>query len=126
MARRRERPCPCGLGAYATCCGPLLAGRAQAPTAERLMRSRYTAFATGDEAYLLASWHSSTRPARVPLEPGRVWLRLEVLATTGGGLLESSGTVEFRAHSRPVHVLHERSRFVREGGLWRYVGTVAG
>jgi SEC-C motif-containing protein len=127
MARPRDRPCPCGVGSLTTGCGPLLAGTAQAPTAEALMRSRYTAYATGDEAYLLASWHSGTRPVRVPLEPGRRWLRLEVLWSEGGGLLEPTGTVEFRAHSRLAavpDVLHERSRFAREGGLWRYVGSV--
>ena len=92
------------------------------------MRSRYSAFATGDEAYLLASWHPSTRPVTLQLDPGRQWLRLEVLATSGGGLLEPTGTVEFRAYSRlagTADVLHERSRFAREGGLWRYLGSVS-
>ncbi|HEU0104182.1 MAG TPA: YchJ family metal-binding protein [Mycobacteriales bacterium] len=132
MARRRPtpvRPCPCGRALYPDCCGPLLAGQAQAETAIRLMRSRYTAFALGDEQYLLSSWHGSTRPVRVPLEPDREWLRLEVLATQGGGLLEPEGRVEFRAYSRragAIFVLHEHSRFVREGGLWRYLGNVAG
>ena len=30
MARRRERPCPCGRAPYEVCCGPLLAGSEQA------------------------------------------------------------------------------------------------
>lgn len=53
-------------------------------TAEALMRSRFSAFAVGDEAYLLHSWHPGTRPARVRFVPGQRWTRLEVLAASGG------------------------------------------
>lgn len=72
MSRRTRRPrparptpatCPCGLpAAYDDCCGRLHRGQAPATTAEQLMRSRYSAFAVGDEAYLLRSWHPTTRP----------------------------------------------------------------
>ena len=45
--------CPCGSGDdYDACCGRLHAG-APAPTAEALMRARYSAFAVGDLGYLL-------------------------------------------------------------------------
>src|SRR2546429_6760422 len=54
--------CPCGLGdGYESCCGRLHAG-APAPTAESLMRSRYSAFAVGDAGYLLRTWYPSARP----------------------------------------------------------------
>src|SRR6266496_3948099 len=54
--------CPCGLGDdHESCCGRLHAG-APAPTAESLMRSRYSAFAVGDTGYLLRTWHLSGRP----------------------------------------------------------------
>jgi len=88
------------------------------------MRSRYSAFAVSDEAYLLRTWHSSTRPASVEFDPAQLWTRLEVLGTTGGGLLHAEGTVEFRAHYRESghpEVLHENSRFVREHGPWVYL-----
>lgn len=92
------------------------------------MRSRFTAFALGDEAHLLRSWHASTRPASVQLVPGQRWTRLEVLATLAGELLDPEGEVEFRAHyerrGRPG-VLHELSRFVRDDeGRWVYLGAV--
>ena len=121
--------CPCGSGdVFDACCGPILAGR-PAPTAERLMRSRYTAFARGDAAYLLRSWHPSTRPERLDLDEDVRWLRLDILAKTGGGPFDTEGLVEFEAiHRDPAArgVLHERSRFVREGGQWYYVdGVVA-
>jgi SEC-C motif-containing protein len=119
--------CPCGLPQpYDACCGRFHRGEA-APTAELLMRSRFAAFAVGDEAYLLETWHPSTRPRRVRLDPEDRWTRLEVVGRSGGGLLESTGTVEFRAHSthrgRP-DVLHENSRFERDGGRWSYIGPV--
>jgi len=123
------RSCPCGIGlTYAEHCGRLHDGTATAGTAEQLMRSRYSAFAVGDPAYLRATWHSSTRPAHVDLDPRIRWTALEVLATTGGTLLAAEGTVEFRAHSvvdRAAGVQHENSRFVREDGQWRYLDGVS-
>src|ERR671926_88252 len=118
MASRR---CPCGTGLpYAECCGRLHDGTAAAATAEQLMRSRYSAFAVGDADHLLATWHPSTRPGRLRLDPAVRWTGLEVLATTGGALLDTEGTVEFRAHS-DAGSRHERSRFVREDGRWFYL-----
>jgi SEC-C motif domain protein len=125
----RPRPCPCGSGLpYAECCGRLHDGTATAATAEQLMRSRYSAFAVGDPAYLLATWHPSTRPRSLDLDPDVRWVGLEVLTTTGGGLLATEGTVEFRAHSvvqRVAGSQHEDSRFLRTGGRWLYVDGVA-
>ena len=93
------------------------------------MRSRFTAFARGDAHYLLATWHPSTRPRRLSLDAAQQWERLEVLAVSGGGLFDSAGTVEFRAHylraGRPGHQ-HERSRFLRADGAWRYLDGTTG
>lgn len=118
--------CPCGRPApYAACCGPLHTGTAQAGTAERLMRSRFSAFAVGDAAYLLRSWHPDTRPPTLDLEPDVRWLRLEILDAAGGGPLDTEGTVEFRAHFRqgggPAGRMHEVSRFRRTDGAWTYL-----
>ncbi|WP_018682945.1 YchJ family protein [Actinokineospora enzanensis] len=122
--------CPCGTGLpYDDCCGRAHAGT-PAPTAEALMRSRYSAFALGDVDYLLRSWHPDTRPGELVLDPDQRWVRLEIVETTGGGLLHANGTVEFNAHYRhSAHdghrghpgVLHERSRFTRDGGRWVYL-----
>lgn len=127
MARRR---CPCGTGLpYDECCGPLHAGATVAATAEQLMRSRYSAFAVGDAAYLLATWHPSTRPPALELDPGIRWVGLDVLRADGGGLLAAEGTVEFRAHrvtGGRRGEQHEVSRFVREDGDWRYLDGARG
>ncbi|GAB7191764.1 YchJ family metal-binding protein [Kineococcus sp. NUM-3379] len=112
---------------YAACCGRLHSGQGRAATAEALMRSRFSAFAVGDTAYLLATWHPSTRPAALEPDPDVRWVRLDVLATGAGGFLDAEGTVEFRAvHRGPGGrgVLHERSRFVKEDGRWLYVAAL--
>ena len=121
--------CPCDPAtAYADCCGPLHAGVRQAPTAEALMRSRYSAYVLGDAGYLLATWHPGTRPATLALDAGTRWLGLEVrrLASTGpDDAGRATGTVEFVARYRTgggrAVRLHELSRFVREDGAWYYV-----
>jgi SEC-C motif domain protein len=127
-ATTRRPMCPCGSGEpAAACCGRLHSGQQRAATAEQLMRSRFSAFALGEEAYLLSSWHASTRPKRLRLDPGREWTHLEIVGRTGGGPFDTEGTVEFRAHHRAggeTGVLHENSRFVREGGAWLYVAAV--
>src|SRR4051812_45607981 len=121
---RKAAACPCGSGElYDECCGPAHDGRPVA-TAEALMRSRYSAFALGLAPYLLASWHSSTRPADLDLDAGTSWRRLQIVDTVAGGGDDADGVVEFRAAYRTsdgAGLLHERSRFVREGGRWRYL-----
>ena len=126
--RMDGRDCPCGLGEdYDSCCGRLHAG-APAPTAESLMRSRYSAFALGDVGYLLRTWHPTGRPRSLTLDPALQWTRLAVLETRDGGLFDATGTVRFRAmylQDGRRGVLAETSRFVRQDGSWTYVGPVA-
>ncbi|MHC2998116.1 hypothetical protein OB08_01735 [Microbacterium sp. HJ5] len=122
MANRSA--CPCGSGdRFDGCCGPLLAG-AHADTAERLMRSRYTAFVAGDAAYLRETWHPGTRPDGLDLDPAQRWTGLEIVDREAGGADDARGVVEFRAswrHGAERGVLHERSRFVRRSGRWFYL-----
>jgi SEC-C motif-containing protein len=119
--------CPCGLGDdYASCCGRLHTGT-PAPTAESLMRSRYSAFAVGDAGYLLRTWHPSVRPRTLSLDPALRWTRLAVLETRDGGLFDAVGTVQFRAiyvQQGQRGVLAETSRFVRQDRHWTYLGPI--
>ncbi|MBB4790900.1 YchJ family protein [Streptomyces nodosus] len=115
------RSCPCGLpGEYESCCGRFHTGAATAPTAEALMRSRYSAFVKGEAGYLLRTWHPGTRPARLDLDPGMRWTGLEVLDSTDGSAFHTTGTVTFQASYRGG-VLREHSRFERVDGAWVYV-----
>ena len=43
------------------------------------MRSRFTAFSIKDAAYLLETWHPSTRPAEIDLDDDVVWRRLVII-----------------------------------------------
>jgi SEC-C motif-containing protein len=106
----------------------LLRGEA-APTAERLMRSRYTAFVVGDSRYLRDTWHPGTRPDSLELDPAQRWTGLDVLATDAGGAGDTRGFVEFRARWQERGqrgALHERSRFVRQSDRWWYLDGVIG
>ncbi|WP_426325255.1 YchJ family protein [Microbacterium sp. E-13] len=117
-------PCPCGSGdRFDGCCAPALRG-SPAPTAERLMRSRYTAFVVGEERYLAETWHPGTRPDDLRLDPAQRWTSLEIAGVVAGREGDQRGVVEFRAawrHGRDRGVLHERSRFVRQRGRWWYL-----
>ena len=115
--------CPCGSdNPYTECCGRWHAGAA-APDAQSLMRSRYCAYVMCNEPYLLGTWHSTTRPAGIPFDKNVKWLGLSILEAEATG--DATAEVEFIARSKASSAaavrLHERSRFVREGGRWFYV-----
>ena len=137
--------CPCGLGAsLENCCGRYVNGTEWAPSAEALMRSRFTAYAVGQVDYLLATLHESKRrrgeklQLRRSLEQTR-WVYLQVLKTVAGQAGDEQGEVEFVAVyglANPVSgmagllgqraepqlgQMHERSRFVWEAGRWFYL-----
>jgi len=115
-------PCPCGQPkGYAECCGIYHAGVA-APTAEALMRSRYSAYVLALEPYLLATWHASTRPIDASADEQTRWLGLSIKRFEATGA--DSAQVEFVARYKiagRAQRLHEVSRFVREDGRWYYV-----
>lgn len=119
--------CPCDSGKpFSACCAPYLAEEIPAPTAESLMRSRYCAYTRRDEAYLLRTWHPSTRPDSLDLaqDDGLRWLGLRILNRSAGAADDSSGTVEFVARFKSggkAGRMREISRFVREQGSWYYL-----
>lgn len=117
--------CPCGSGAsYLLCCQPFHRGDCLPTTAEKLMRSRYSAFALLDSDYLMRTWHRSTRPPELALDRRQHWLGLRILGTTGGSLFSNTGTVEFVANFRRAgrrFELRELSKFIREDGMWCYL-----
>lgn len=122
--------CPCGSGrAFADCCEPLLTGKLPAPTAERLMRSRYSAYVTGDITYLGESLHPDHRAdwdeaATRKWAENATWLGLRIESTEAGGESDDKGMVEFSASYRQDGMMmthHEISHFARQDGRWYYV-----
>ncbi len=87
------------------------------------MRSRYSAYVTHDEAYLLSTWHDSTRPSGIAFPTNIEWHGLSIHETSGSSL-DATGSVEFSARFRrdDAHLeLREHSTFAQENGRWFYV-----
>jgi SEC-C motif-containing protein len=115
------KPCPCGGESLDVCCGPFISGNAVPETPEQLMRSRYSAYVLGDEAYLRATWDPDTCPPEPLVEPNISWVGLEVRSSQHES---DEGIVEFVARAKVggrARRLHETSRFVRREGRWLYV-----
>lgn len=125
LMKKQLTICSCGsTKKYTDCCARYVEGSEPAPTAEALMRSRYTAYTLLNEDYLLATWHASTRPAALGLadDAPTKWLGLEVKRHEQQDA--DHAIVEFVARYKVngrAHRLHEISRFVREDGRWFYV-----
>jgi SEC-C motif-containing protein len=121
--------CPCGSGRpYSECCQPYISGQAKAPTAEALMRSRYTAYVEHAVDYIISTCvhrgkddidEKSTRE----WSEQSTWLGLTILNSEQGGVNDAQGTVEFEAvyerdGLKEVH--HERATFKKDNGEWLY------
>jgi SEC-C motif-containing protein len=122
--------CPCGTGKnYSTCCEPLLEGRQSAPTAEALMRSRYTAYVKGAIPYI---FNTSAPESRQDFDEAGVsewsqrseWRGLEIKRVEAGAASDTHGTVEFVARyalSGEEHAHHEVAEFRKTDGTWFFV-----
>lgn len=122
-----DQACPCGSGkTLAECCAPYIQGDAVPPTAETLMRSRYTAFCLCDADYLTNTLCEAQRDGDEPTAEDLAkanWVKLDIRATENGGPDDDTGMVEFVARytaDGETYVHHERSTFIREGGRWVY------
>jgi SEC-C motif-containing protein len=117
--------CPCESGkTYKLCCQPYVEQSSNAPTAEALMRSRYSAFALLHEDHLRYSWHPDTCPQTIHLNINTKWLGLKIINTVAGGENDDTGEVEFIARSKingKASRLHENSHFKRFENRWVYL-----
>lgn len=118
--------CPCGLEAdYESCCGVFHQGEADAPTAEKLMRSRYSAFIKKEYDYLESSLDPQTALG-FDNDGNRKWaeevqlFKLEILRAEENG---NKAVVEFKAHYKQDnadHIHHEISKFRKQAGVWYF------
>lgn len=122
--------CPCKSRLpYGECCAPFHYGKALPQTAEALMRSRYSAYFFGRIDYLVDTTHPDkkspqTRADIAALADEARWKFLTILSTSKGQAGDKTGKVEFVAQYYRGGVLlehHEKSRFRRSRGLWKYV-----
>lgn len=127
--RASSLPCPCGSQKLLNqCCGVYLQGQLPAPTAEKLMRSRYSAYCLKKIDYLFNTEHPNHRQPnsrkQITATANSVtWLGLTVVATEAGQPEDQTGMVEFVAvyqQGKSVAQLHERSHFIKEKDKWFY------
>ena len=127
---REESLCPCkSKFSYGDCCMPFHHGRAKPKTAEQLMRSRFSAYFFRLVDYLVESTHPDSREPGLKKELEKTihqvnWSFLTIVDVSKGGAEDKVGKVEFVANyfvnAEPFE-LHERSRFKRYKGIWKYL-----
>jgi SEC-C motif-containing protein len=123
------KDCPCSSGlAYAACCEPYVSGVKNAPTAEALMRSRYSAYTEHAVDYIIDTCTKDEKD-KIDIKQTRdwseksKWLGLKIIAAEKGGPADNEGTVEFEAsYERDglVDKHHEKAKFKRREGRWLY------
>lgn len=120
--------CHCGSPIhYKECCQPFHKNEKKAPTALKLMKTRFSAYATQEIDYLVSTTHSSLEPVYEDLEvwaQNTTWKKLEIVASEGGLKHNDIGKVEFKAfyvdpNGKP-QTHHELSTFIKENGQWFY------
>ena len=120
--------CPCGSQRdYAVCCESFIQGVKAAPTAEALMRSRYTAYVMHAIDYIMETCLNEGE--RIDFKQTKdwseksTWLGLKIISVDRGGIADNEGTVEFEAHyerDRLKDVHHEKARFIKKNEKWLY------
>ncbi|MBA3582831.1 MAG: YchJ family protein [Gammaproteobacteria bacterium] len=122
--------CPCNSGlSYQACCEPFITGAKYAPTAEALMRARYSAYAVGNIDFVVSSYDKSTRrefdtDAAKQWSQQAQWQGLEIITTSEGLATDEQGQVEFKARysvDGKDCVLHEISEFIKRDKQWFYL-----
>ena len=122
--------CPCGSQKnYGACCEPFISGQTAAPTAEQLMRARYTAYVKGAIQFILDTTLEEKRKecdekAIQNWSKNSIWHNLEILTTRNGSPEHSEGMVEFIAHFTEGGIrknLHEKAVFKLVDSQWYYV-----
>lgn len=122
--------CPCGSGKkYGDCCEPIISGAKKAPTAESLMRARYTSYVVGAIDFIIDTCTTNgnerdiDRKATEDWSKNSTWHGLQILHTEKGGENDTEGLVEFEAtytlrHMKEKH--HETANFKKVDGTWFY------
>ena len=129
------KQCPCGSGReYSSCCEQYIGGRVKAPTAEALMRSRYSAYVEHAIDYIINTCVHRDKEnidykSKRDWSEKSTWLGLKIISVEKGGVSDNEGTVEFEAvyerdGLKDTH--HETAIFKKENDEWLYVeGTIS-
>ncbi|MEC4116535.1 YchJ family protein [Myroides phaeus] len=116
--------CYCGSDlTFDLCCQPFLDNKAIPDSAEKLMRSRYSAYVVANARYIIDTTHPKTRhfhsrKAILQWSKENTWDKLEII-------LSEANRVVFKAYfkdsgeKRQIH--YENSLFEKLGDKWYYV-----
>lgn len=122
-----NQPCPCGNShSFSKCCEPFLTDREKPKTAEQLMRSRYSAFVTENEPYLLKTWQLNKRPEKIDFDHKTKWLGLKIIQCKAGLATDTYGWVQFVARYKiagKAERIEELSYFVKDDEQWLYLAA---
>lgn len=133
MSKQTKDTCPCQSQLqYEQCCGKYHKSGGHAPTAEALMRSRYTAYVMGEAQYLFRTWHANTRPTLQTLQASgpQTLIGLKIISTKAGGENDQKGMVEFISSRFSPSLMgeieqhKEKSLFTRVKGNWVYIDAI--
>lgn len=125
--------CPCGsTKTYAQCCQAIHDNHANATYPEQVMRARYTAHELKLVNFVVNTYHPSCNATdEIDMIANSVnieWCRLDVISASEPEPDANVGFVEFKAYLLDdgiEHCMHERSRFIKENGLWYYMDGIA-
>ncbi|MBT4792264.1 MAG: YchJ family protein [Halobacteriovoraceae bacterium] len=128
--------CPCNSGVnYSECCDVFHSESQLAPTAEKLMRARYSAFAKNKIPFIAESHAPGTtdfdKDEATKWATSSTWKGLEIVNTNKGQETDQTGTVEFKAmyadDKDNDYLHHEISTFKKQDGKWFYLdGQIVG
>ncbi len=133
MSAQDKDNCPCQSALpYEKCCGQYHPSGNHAPTAEALMRSRYSAYVMGNAHYLFRTWHASTRPTLQSLKASgpQTLIGLKIVSTQAGGEQDKKGMVEFISSRFSPSLMgeveqhKEKSLFTRVKENWVYIDAI--
>jgi|TARA_Y100000034_G_scaffold132469_1_gene195515 SEC-C motif-containing protein len=111
---------------YESCCAVFVSKQQTPQTAEQLMRSRYSAYATNNAQYILETYARSEQQKHelediAAFGSYAEFINLEIIRTKSEVEFDY---VEFKAHylADGKHCqIHEISRFIKEQGEWKYL-----
>mmetsp|Transcript_16684 Transcript_16684/g.31945 ORF Transcript_16684/g.31945 Transcript_16684/m.31945 type:complete len:232 (+) Transcript_16684:63-758(+) len=131
--------CPCGSKLYANCCEPYIQGNATEPSAEAVLRARFSAYVKRECEYIATSTHPDNPDMNRGENPEdsfqqlikdadqtcktTTFLKLTIVSVDNR---DEEAFVTFRASFQQgkwkerAQVLNERAHFVRCDGRWLY------
>jgi SEC-C motif domain protein len=124
--------CHCGANfTFEQCCQPYLSGVKQPPTAESLMRSRYSAFVVEDINYIKDTMTGEmlknfSYDQTLAYAQSVTWQRLNVIASSADDPAATTAWVEFEVYyilNGIEKCLYEYSSFERMENRWFYIDS---